>query len=83
MICHNSVGYDAQIKDLLIKSAFNMDKKEIDAWMKYQYDPQHMFCFWQDDKITSCLQVTKKNDDVFRSTNARICDWYGCNFTRL
>ena len=33
MICHNSVGYDAQIKDLLIKSAFNMDKKEIDAWM--------------------------------------------------
>ena len=38
MICHNSVGYDAQIKDLLIKSAFNMDKKEIDAWMKYQYD---------------------------------------------
>lgn len=46
MICHNSVGYDAQIKDLLIKSAFNMDKKEIDAWMKYQYDPQHMFCFW-------------------------------------
>ena len=25
MICHNSVGYDAQIKDLLIKSAFNMD----------------------------------------------------------
>jgi len=55
MICHNSVGYDAQIKDLLIKSAFNMDKKEIDTWMKYQYDPQHMFCFWQDDKITSCL----------------------------
>lgn len=45
MICHNSVGYDAQIKDLLIKSAFNMDKKEIDAWIKYQYDPQHMFCF--------------------------------------
>ena len=42
MICHNSVGYDAQIKDLLIKSAFNMDKKEIDAWMKYQYDPQHL-----------------------------------------
>ena len=69
MICHNSVGYDAQIKDLLIKSAFNMDKKEIDAWIKYQYDPQHMFCFWQ--------------NDVFRSTNARICDWYGCNFTRL
>ena len=31
MICHNSVGYDAQIKDLLIKSAFNMDEKEIDA----------------------------------------------------
>ena len=60
MICHNSVGYDAQIKDLLIKSAFNMDKKEIDAWIKYQYDPQHMFCFWQDDKITSCLQVTKR-----------------------
>ena len=60
MICHNSVGYDAQIKDLLIKSAFNMDKKEIDAWMKYQYDPQHMFCFWQDDKITSSLQVTKR-----------------------
>ena len=29
MICHNSVGYDAQIKDLLIKSAFNMDKKEL------------------------------------------------------
>lgn len=61
MICHNSVGYDAQIKDLLIKSAFNMDEKEIDAWMKYQYDPQHMFCFWQDDQITSCLQVSKKN----------------------
>lgn len=60
MICHNSVGYDAQIKDLLIKSAFNMDKKEINAWIKYQYDPQHMFCFWQDDKITSCLQVTKR-----------------------
>ena len=45
MICHNSVGYDAQIKDLLIKSAFNMDEKEIDVWMKYQYDPHHMFCF--------------------------------------
>ena len=83
MICHNSVGYDAQIKDLLIKSAFNMDKKEIDAWMKYQYDPQHMFCFWQDDKITSCLQVTKRTMMFFRSTIARICDWYGCNFTRL
>lgn len=37
-----------------------MDKKEIDAWIKYQYDPQHMFCFWQNDKITSCLQVTKR-----------------------
>ena len=60
MICHNSVGYDAQIKDLLIKSAFNMDKKEIDAWIKYQYDPQPMVCFWQNDKITSCLQVTKR-----------------------
>ncbi len=82
MICHNSVGYDAQIKDLLIKSAFNMDKKEIDAWMKYQYDPQHMFCFWQDDKSLLVFK-SQKNDDVFRSTNARICDWYGCNFTRL
>ena len=44
MICHNSVGYDAQIKDLLIKSAFNMNEKEVDVWMKYQYNPQHMFC---------------------------------------
>ena len=34
MICHNSVGYDAQIKDLLIKSAFNMNEKEVDVWMK-------------------------------------------------
>ena len=39
MICHNSVGYDAQIKDLLIKSAFNMDKKEIDAWIKKKSMP--------------------------------------------
>ena len=69
MICHNSVGYDAQIKDLLIKSAFNMNENEVDVWMKYQYNPQHMFCFWQ------------KNDDVFGSTNTCICDWYGCNFT--
>ena len=60
MMCHNSVGYDAQIKDLLIKSAFNMNENEVDVWMKYQYNPQHMFCFWQDDKITSCLQVTKR-----------------------
>ena len=60
MICHNSVGYDTQIKDLLIKSAFNMNEKEVDVWMKYQYNPQHMFCFWLDDKITSCLQVTKR-----------------------
>lgn len=61
MICHNSIGFDAQIKDLLIKSAFNMDEKDIDIWMKYKYDPNHMFCFWQDDKITSCLQVSQKN----------------------
>lgn len=33
MICHNSVGYDAQIKDLLIKSAFNMNENEVDVWM--------------------------------------------------
>ena len=61
MICHNSIGFDAQIKDLLTKSAFNMNEKEIDIWMKYKYDPNLMFCFWQDDKITSCLQVSKKN----------------------
>ena len=60
MICHNSVGYDAQIKDLLIKSAFNMDKKEIDAWMKYQYDPQHMFCFWQDDRLLLVFKSQKE-----------------------
>lgn len=29
MICHNSVGYDAQIKDLLIKSAFNMNEMKL------------------------------------------------------
>ena len=39
MICHNSVGYDVQIKDLLIKSAFNMDKKEIEK-MKRQEEEE-------------------------------------------
>ena len=37
MICHNSVGYDAQIKDLLIKSAFNMDKKELNSLVPVSY----------------------------------------------
>lgn len=83
MICHNSIGFDAQIKDLLTKSAFNMNEKEIDVWMKYKYDPNHMFCFWQDDKITSCLQVSKKNMMFLNITNTRISDWYGCHLTRL
>lgn len=61
MISHNSIGFDAQIKDVLVKSTFNMTEQDIDMWMKYKYDPSHMFCFWQDNKITSCLQTYEKN----------------------
>lgn len=61
MIHQNSIGYDAQIKNLLLKSCLNMSKEEIHAWMKHEYDPEHMFCFWQDGQITSCLQVHERN----------------------
>lgn len=71
MICQNSIGHDEQIHTLLTKACLNMDKTSIDAWMKYKYNPERMFCFWQDDKITACLQVQERNM-VFKGKQMRI-----------
>lgn len=60
MISSNSIGYDDKIQEVLTKSAFNMTPKEIETWMKYKYEPKNMFCFWQDDQITSCLQTYQR-----------------------
>lgn len=61
MILQNSIGYDDKIKALLLKGTLNMSANQIDAWMKYQYDPKHMFCLWEDDQITACLQVHERS----------------------
>lgn len=57
MICQNAIGYSAQIEEVLIKSLLNMNADQIHAWMKYQFEPENMFCFWEDGKITACLQM--------------------------
>lgn len=71
MICQNSIGHDKQIHTLLEKACLNMDKTSIDAWMKYKYNPKRMFCLWQDDQITSCLQVQERNM-IFKGKQMRI-----------
>lgn len=60
MISQNSIGYDEQIQTLLEKACLTMTQKQIQAWMKYIYEPEHMFCTWEDNQITSCLQVHER-----------------------
>lgn len=60
MITHNSIGYDDQIKELLEKSMFNMGEEQIDNWLLFQYEPENMFCFWVEDKITSFIQTKRR-----------------------
>ena len=60
MILQNSIGHDDKIKALLLKGTLNMSANQIDAWMKYQYDPKHMFCLWEDDQITAVYKYTKE-----------------------
>lgn len=60
MIKNNAIGYEQQVKDLLSKSILNMDKKQIDAWMKNQFDASCMYIHIDDEIVTSCLQMQKK-----------------------
>lgn len=59
MIKNNAYGYENQIKNLLLKSMLNMDKRQVDAWMKNQFDPSSMFIHVDDDIVTSCLQLKR------------------------
>ena len=64
MICHNSVGYDAQIKDLLIKSAFNMDKKEIEKLIN-SLDQE------QKSKLMNALANKSEAERILRTPEAQ------------
>ncbi|WP_297237695.1 GNAT family N-acetyltransferase [uncultured Faecalicoccus sp.] len=60
MILDQSVGRDKEIRRLLSRSMLNMDSITISSWMKYQYDPKSMFCYVEDNKVTSCLQTKER-----------------------
>lgn len=60
MILNHSHGKDKEIRRLLSKSMLNMDPITISAWMKYQYDPEGMFCFIDDQRVTACLQTKER-----------------------
>lgn len=45
------------IQIFLEKSLQTMDKRQIEAWIKYEYDPENMLTYIQDDQIVSILQI--------------------------
>lgn len=60
MITQNAIGHRNQVEELLKKSMLNMNSQQIHTWMKYQFEPENMFCFWQDDRLTSCIQMKRR-----------------------
>lgn len=60
MIVHNAIGLQSDILSLLEKSILHMDKNQIRAWMKYEFDPSSMFCMIIDNKVVSCLQTKRR-----------------------
>ncbi|MCF0105997.1 MAG: GNAT family N-acetyltransferase [Holdemanella sp.] len=60
MITHNAIGWEADVEYLLSKSLLNMDRLQIKAWMKYQFDPSNMYCAIEDNKVVSCLQIKRR-----------------------
>lgn len=78
MIIQNAYDQHDQIKSLIKKSMINMTPTQVDAWMKYQFDPENMFCFWQDGKITSCLQMKRRLLKYKGQKLAISCIAFGC-----
>lgn len=60
MICQNAIGYHNEIQELLKKSMLNMNDAQIRAWMEHEFKPETMFCYWQDGRLTSCLQTKRR-----------------------
>ena len=60
MISQHAFGKENEIETLLSKSMLNMDKAQIKAWMKYEFDPSSMFIHIDDGIVTSCLQTKRK-----------------------
>ncbi|MGM9947007.1 GNAT family N-acetyltransferase [Floccifex sp.] len=60
MILHNAIGLEQDIQSLLEKSLLNMDKTQIKAWMKHEFDASSMFCMVVDNKVVSCLQTKRR-----------------------
>ena len=60
MICQNAIGYHEEVKQLLKKSMLNMNEQQIRAWMQFEFEPESMFCYWQDGQLTSCLQTKRR-----------------------
>ena len=60
MILQNAIGFESDIKSLLEKSMLNMNKNQIKAWMKYEFDPSTMYCYVVDNTVVSCLQMKRR-----------------------
>ena len=69
MISHNAIGMESDIEHLLEKSLLNMDKAQIRAWMKYQFDPSSMFCIIEDNQVVSCLQIKRRIMSINKEKN--------------
>lgn len=61
MIRANAIGYAGQVKELLQKSILTMTRREIDIWMDEVFEPENMLLYIEDDIVTSCMQIKKRN----------------------
>lgn len=57
MILCSAAGCQQEVRDLLEKSMVNMTGRQVQAWMDWIFDPDHMYLYVKDGKVISCLQV--------------------------
>ncbi len=61
MIRTNAIGYTNQVKELIQKSILTMTRREIDLWMDEVFEPENMLLYIDEDIVTSCMQIKKRN----------------------
>lgn len=57
MILASALGHEEQVRTLLEKSMIQWDRRQINAWMDWQFDPEHMYLMIKDGMPVSCLQL--------------------------
>ena len=59
MILQNALGKEKQVL-FFLKSAWHAPYYQIEAWIKYKFNPEDMFLLIENDQIISILQAAKR-----------------------